>query len=186
MTGEGVGMIEDGAVAIVGNEIVAVGKTRDLIKEYGGAEKVFDANGKAVLPGFVDAHVHTSDTIKRGMGQDVPEIEWMLKTSAPFTPYTTPGHSIKGTALGVLEEVMSGTTCIGEIGGDMATEAEKVFAPSGVRAHLANTINEIGPGSRPDAQKGRGSSGRPSASSTHGTGQRGAGSPACSVLTLLT
>ncbi len=56
MTGEGVGMIEDGAVAIVGNEIVAVGKTGDLTKEHGGAERVFDAKGKAVLPGFVDAH----------------------------------------------------------------------------------------------------------------------------------
>ena len=153
MTGEGVGMIEDGAVAIVGNEIVAVGKTGDLAREHGGAERVFDAKGKAVLPGFVDAHVHTSNTIKRGMGQDIPEIEWMLKTAAPFTPYTTQEHSIKGTALGVLEEIMAGTTCIGEIGGDMAPVAEKVFAPSGVRAHLANTINEIGPTSRPDARK---------------------------------
>ena len=68
MTGEGVGMIDDGAVAIIGNEIVAVGKTVDLAKEHGGAERVFDASGKAVLPGFVDAHVHTSNTIKRGMG----------------------------------------------------------------------------------------------------------------------
>jgi 5-methylthioadenosine/S-adenosylhomocysteine deaminase len=35
----------------------------------------------------------------------------------------------------------------------MAPAAEKVFGPSGVRAHLANTINEIGPGSRPDPHK---------------------------------
>ncbi len=59
MTGEGVGMIEDGAVAIEGNSIVAVGKTEDLAKEYGGAGRVFDAKGKAVLPGFVDAHDNT-------------------------------------------------------------------------------------------------------------------------------
>ncbi len=37
MTGEGVGMIEDGAVAIVGNEIVAVGKNyADHAAEMGG------------------------------------------------------------------------------------------------------------------------------------------------------
>ena len=153
MTGKGVGMVEDGAVAIVGDQIVAVGKTRDLEKEHRGSEKVFNARGKAVLPGFVDAHVHTSNTIKRGMGQDVPEIEWMLKTASPFTQHTKPEHIIRGTALGVLEEILSGTTCIGEIGGDLTSVAEKVFAPSGVRAHMANTINEIGAGSRPDARE---------------------------------
>jgi len=153
MTGEGVGMIEDGAVAIAGNEIVAVGETDELKKEYGSAEKVFDARGKAVLPGFVDAHVHTSMSLLRGEGQDVPEIEWMLKTMAPFSKHIRLEHDIKGTALGVLEALKAGTTCFGEIGGDMAPMAENVFAPSGVRAHLANTINEIGPESRPDAHK---------------------------------
>ncbi len=153
MQGEGVGSIQDGAVAIEGNTIVAVGKTADLDKEYGGAEHVFDAKGKAVLPGFVDAHVHTSNTLIRGEGQDVPEIEWMLKTQAPFSPHYRPGDRLLGSALGVLEAVKCGTTCFGEIGGNMAPAAEKVFGPSGVRAHLANTINEIGPGSRPDPHK---------------------------------
>jgi len=153
MQGEGVGSIQDGAVAIEGNTIVAVGKTVDLDKEYGGAEHVFDAKGKAVLPGFVDAHVHTSNTLIRGEGQDVPEIEWMLKTQAPFGAHHKPGDRLLGSALGVLEAVKSGTTCFGEIGGNMAPAAEKVFGPSGVRAHLANTINEIGPGSRPDPHK---------------------------------
>ena len=153
MQGEGVGTIMDGAVAIEGNSIVAVGKTADLVKEHGGAEHVYDAKGKAVLPGFVDAHIHTSNTLIRGEGQDVPEIEWMLKTQAPFGPHHRPGDRLLGSALGVLEAIKSGTTCFGEIGGDMAPAAEKVFAPAGVRAHLANTINEIGPGSRLDPHK---------------------------------
>jgi 5-methylthioadenosine/S-adenosylhomocysteine deaminase len=153
MQGEGVGTIEDGAVAIEGSTIVAVGNTVDLVNEYGGAEYVFDAKGKAVLPGFVDAHVHTSNTLIRGEGQDVPEIEWMLKTQAPFGPHHKPGHRLIGNALGVLEAVKSGTTCFGEIGGNMAPAAENVFAPTGVRANLANTVNEIGPGSRPDPHK---------------------------------
>jgi len=153
MQGEGVGMIEDGAVAIEGDEIVAVGKTYEILKAHGGADRVYDAGGKAVLPGFVDAHVHTSNTLIRGEGQDVPEIEWMLKTQAPFGRHMKPKHRIIGASLGVLEAVKAGTTCFGEIGGNMAPAAEKVFAPSGVRAHLANTINEIGPGSRPDPHK---------------------------------
>jgi len=153
MTGEGVGMIENGAVAIEGNTIVAVGKTSDLIGEYGGSEIVYDAKNKAVMPGFVDAHIHTGMSLMRGEGQDVPEIEWMLKTMAPFGPHTKPWHRITASKLGVLEALKAGTTCFGEIGGSMANTAEKVFEPSGVRAHLANTVNEMGKGSRPDPNK---------------------------------
>jgi len=153
MQGDGLGTIEDGAVAIQGEDIVAVGPTDEVAKAYGGAEKVIDARGKAVLPGFVDGHIHTGLSLLRGEAQDVPEIEWMLKTMAPFTRHRKPEHTVKGTALGVLEAVKAGTTTFGEIGGDMGAAAEEVFIPSGVRANLANTINEIGPGSRPDANR---------------------------------
>jgi 5-methylthioadenosine/S-adenosylhomocysteine deaminase len=153
MQGDGLGTIEDGAVAIQGEDIVAVGPTDEVAKAYGGAEKVIDARGKAVMPGFVDGHIHTGLSILRGEAQDVPEIEWMLKTMAPFTGHRKPEHAVKGTALGVLEAVKAGTTTFGEIGGDMGAAAEEVFILSGVRANLANTINEIGPGSRPDANK---------------------------------
>lgn len=153
MQGEGLGTIENGAIAIQGQDIVAVGKTSELDKYYKNSENVIDAKGKAVLPGFVDGHIHTGLSLLRGQGQDVPEIEWMLKTMGPFSKYLTPQDSIKGGALGVLEAVKAGTTTFGEIGGNMGIVADKVFIPAGVRANLANTINEIGPDSRPDANK---------------------------------
>jgi 5-methylthioadenosine/S-adenosylhomocysteine deaminase len=153
MRGEGVGMLEDGAVAIEDNTIKAIGKTYDLEKRFKSVERVFDAHKKAVLPGLVDAHIHTSLSLLRGEAQDVPEIEWMLKTMAPFTRHMEPEHRVKGSALGVLEALKSGTTCFGEIGGDMALITEKVFTPSGVRAHIANTVNEIGPQSQTDPNK---------------------------------
>ena len=153
MSGDGLGFIEDGAVAIEGQRIAAVGKTDDLDRIYINADTVIDAKMKAVLPGFVDAHIHTGSAIIRGEGQDVPEIEWMLKTMAPFQKYIKPNHSMAGAALGVLEAVKSGVTTLGEIGANMGYVAEKVFVPSGVRANLATTVNEIGPESRPDPNK---------------------------------
>jgi len=77
MQGDGLGTIENGAVAVVGQNIVAVGKTHEVEKVHGNAEIVIDAKGKAVLPGFVDGHIHTGDSLLRGEAQDVPEIEWM-------------------------------------------------------------------------------------------------------------
>lgn len=52
-----VGILEDGAVAIAGEKIVAVGKTSEVLSEYVAAGKI-DATGKIVTPGFIDAHTH--------------------------------------------------------------------------------------------------------------------------------
>jgi 5-methylthioadenosine/S-adenosylhomocysteine deaminase len=148
MIGEGVGSIHDGALAVNGDEIIAVGETRDLEKDYSEAEYVLDAGGKAVLPGFVDAHIHTGLTLLRGEGQDVPEIEWMLKTMAPFSEHIRTEDSIVGAKLGVLESLKAGTTTLGEIGNNLDSVVREVFIPSGVRANVGNTINEIGQDSR--------------------------------------
>jgi imidazolonepropionase len=52
-----VGIIPDGAVAIAGGQILAVGTTAEILAEYTAEEKL-DVGGKAVCPGFVDAHTH--------------------------------------------------------------------------------------------------------------------------------
>jgi imidazolonepropionase len=52
------GAIQDGALAIAQDRIVAVGTTSELGDLAASAAQVLDATGKAVLPGFVDAHTH--------------------------------------------------------------------------------------------------------------------------------
>lgn len=51
------GLIEDGAVAIDHGQIVASGRTTNLLADYAGRELI-DASGRCVLPGFVDPHTH--------------------------------------------------------------------------------------------------------------------------------
>jgi predicted amidohydrolase YtcJ len=46
------------AVAIRGEKIVAVGDVAEIEKLRGPRTKVIDAEGKLVLPGFVDCHIH--------------------------------------------------------------------------------------------------------------------------------
>jgi imidazolonepropionase len=50
-------IIEDGAVAIADERIVAVGRSRDLRAAF-QARDTIDAGGRAVVPGFVDPHTH--------------------------------------------------------------------------------------------------------------------------------
>lgn len=48
------------AVAIRGDRIVASGSDAEIAKWIGPATKKIDAQGKSMLPGFIDAHVHFS------------------------------------------------------------------------------------------------------------------------------
>jgi imidazolonepropionase len=52
------GIIRNGAVAIEGAEIVAVGDTDEVLATIKQARTVIDATDRTVLPGFVDCHTH--------------------------------------------------------------------------------------------------------------------------------
>ncbi|MFU8869821.1 imidazolonepropionase [Natronococcus sp.] len=51
---------EDAAIAAVDGEVVAVGSSEDVTREYPpeNADTAIDADGRAVVPGFVDPHTH--------------------------------------------------------------------------------------------------------------------------------
>ena len=50
--------VQSGGVAILGNRILATGSTQDIQMLCGQKTLVIDAEGRLVLPGFNDAHLH--------------------------------------------------------------------------------------------------------------------------------
>ena len=54
---EALGVIPDGAIAVRGGRIVAVGATDAIARDYRAADEL-DLDGYVVLPGFVDCHTH--------------------------------------------------------------------------------------------------------------------------------
>lgn len=52
-----VGIIENGAIAVADEKIVAVGRSDEITREY-ESDTTIDANGKTVAPGFVECHTH--------------------------------------------------------------------------------------------------------------------------------
>jgi len=54
---QSIGIIEDGALAVAGEKIVAVGKSDEILRAY-ESENAIDARGKIVAPGFVECHTH--------------------------------------------------------------------------------------------------------------------------------
>lgn len=109
MEGPGTGIINDGAVGIKGNKIIAVGPTQTVLREY-TAHRYMDAHGMAVMPGFVDVHMHTSNAIVRGVSQDLPGSEWMFRGILPMLSVAEPEDLTKGSMINILEALKSGTT----------------------------------------------------------------------------
>ncbi|HPR17731.1 MAG TPA: imidazolonepropionase [Candidatus Cloacimonadota bacterium] len=54
---ENLAIIENGAVAVLAGKILAVGTSSEICSKY-KADKIIDATGKVVMPGFVDPHTH--------------------------------------------------------------------------------------------------------------------------------
>jgi imidazolonepropionase len=52
-----VGIVSDGAVAVIDGKCAAVGPSSGILAQY-SSEKMIDAEGRACTPGFVDPHTH--------------------------------------------------------------------------------------------------------------------------------
>ncbi|MCR5856196.1 amidohydrolase [Mesorhizobium sp. J428] len=72
----GAAKIAHGALTIQGNAILEVGAAN--VVNTNGAKKVIDANGRVVMPGFVNSHTHiASNMLLRGLLEDVQLFEWL-------------------------------------------------------------------------------------------------------------
>jgi 5-methylthioadenosine/S-adenosylhomocysteine deaminase len=72
---------------------------------------VIDASGCAVLPGFVQTHLHLCQTLFRGAADDLSLIDWLKKRVWPMEAAHTP-ESIRASArLAIAELIKGGTTC---------------------------------------------------------------------------
>lgn len=58
-------IFDDGAILVRGSTIAAVGKTDPLLAEYPD-EECMDLTGRIIIPGLVNAHMHTAQTLLRG------------------------------------------------------------------------------------------------------------------------
>ena len=103
-------VLEDGAVAVSGSQIAAVGPAAELRRAF-SAREVIDARGHVVLPGLVNAHTHVAMTLFRGMADDLSLEAWLRDhvwpAEAAFVDRDTVGT---GTILGCVEMLKGGVT----------------------------------------------------------------------------
>jgi 5-methylthioadenosine/S-adenosylhomocysteine deaminase len=75
------------------------------------ADVVIDAGGCAVIPGFVQTHIHLCQTLFRGAADDLALIDWLKKRVWPMEAAHTEASIAASARLGIAELIKGGTTC---------------------------------------------------------------------------
>src|SRR5687767_10681476 len=101
-----------GDVLLRGKEIVGTGERA----QRSGMVRVIDARGCAVIPGFVQAHVHLCQVLIRGMADDLPLLAWLKERIWPLEAAHDDTSLAASSELGLLEMMRAGTTTILDMG----------------------------------------------------------------------
>jgi 5-methylthioadenosine/S-adenosylhomocysteine deaminase len=132
-------VIEDGAVAVRRDSIVAVGPRAEVEPEFDAARTI-DARGSLVLPGLINGHAHAAMSLLRGIADDLALNEWLEKYIFPAEARNVTRDFVTwGTRLGVLEMLRGGITTYADMYyfEDAVARATK---DAGMRGVLGETI----------------------------------------------
>lgn len=103
-------IIGDGAVAVDKEQIVGVGKTKEIEETY-RADVVIDAKDKVVMPGLIDGHAHPGQYLSKGIADEVDEVTWVYKRMFPFEAELTAEDAYVCGLGEFVEMIKHGTTC---------------------------------------------------------------------------
>ena len=103
-------IIDDGAVAVSGTDIAAVGTAANIGREFRGRRSI-DARGSLVMPGLVNGHTHAAMTCFRGIADDMALMDWLNHFIFPAEAKNVdPELAYWGSLLACAEMIRSGTT----------------------------------------------------------------------------
>jgi len=95
-------LVTDDRIAAIGSDLQA------------GDAEVIDLTGRIVLPGFVNAHMHTWQTALRGISIDWNLLQYLQHVHGRLAPRFSPEDMHIGTLAGALNQINCGTTTLGD------------------------------------------------------------------------
>ena len=132
-------VIDDGAIAIRGDQIVGVG-TKSEISQRFKAKQMLDKPEAIIAPGFIDTHTHAPMSLFRAIADDMKLQQWLNNFIFPAESKNLSPDFIRwGTRLACLEMVLAGITTYTDMYYFEEVEAETT-KEAGVRAVLGQTI----------------------------------------------
>ncbi|MFB6083321.1 MAG: 5'-deoxyadenosine deaminase [Halorientalis sp.] len=129
---------EDGAVVVEGDRIAGVGPADELLERYPDHER----REYAVLaPGLVGGHVHSVQSLGRGIADDTELLEWLTDHVLPMEAALDREGMRLAAEVGYLECIESGTTTV--IDHLSVHHAEAAFEAAdelGIRARMGKVL----------------------------------------------
>lgn len=122
--------IVSGDVFVRDGRIAAMGDVGDA-----SAERVINAAGGYLLPGFIQTHIHLCQTLFRGYADDLPLLEWLKLRIWPMEAAHTPTSLAASARLAAAELLLGGTTTVLTM--ETVHDTDAVFdaiEPTGLRA----------------------------------------------------
>ncbi|MFQ9511088.1 MAG: amidohydrolase [Lachnospiraceae bacterium] len=130
-----------GNLLVEDDKIVKIGSFEE--ENY---DEIYDCKGKIVMPSFVNTHVHTSQQLARGLGDDVNLLVWLHDRIWPYESNMTEEDSYISTLLCCAEQIKAGCTSIAEPGGQFVSGMVRGVTEAGIRAKLAKSVMDSGEG----------------------------------------
>ena len=132
-------VIEDGAVAIRGDSIVAVGPRAEVDRAWQPKQRL-DRPDAILAPGLINTHTHAPMSLFRGIADDLRLQEWLEKYIFPAEAKNVDQEFVRwGARLACLEMALSGTTTYTDMYYFEDTIAE-VTKEAGLRGVLGQTV----------------------------------------------
>ena len=112
-------LIKDGTVVTMdardsivrGDVLITDGRIAEIGGTGHAADTVIDATDCAVIPGFVQTHIHLCQTIFRGAADDLALIDWLRQRVWPMEAAHSAESIAASARLGIAELIKGGTTC---------------------------------------------------------------------------
>ena len=133
---------------LIKNDLIA--EISDEIDE-GNVDKIIDASGKILLPGFVNTHTHLSMTLFRGLADDLSLDSWLNDHIWPMEANLNGDYCYIGALLGAVELIKSGTTTFSDMYFYMEDVARAVDE-AGIRAVLSYGMIDFGDAEKREAE----------------------------------
>ncbi|MBZ5632377.1 MAG: amidohydrolase family protein [Acidobacteriia bacterium] len=132
-------VIENGAVAILGDRIVDVGPRAEIDAKYFARNRVEQPDA-ILAPGLINTHTHAAMSLFRGVADDLKLQDWLEKYIFPAEAKNVDREFVRwGTRLGLLEMALSGTTTFADMYYFEETVAEET-KNAGMRGILGQTV----------------------------------------------
>src|SRR5579872_4951580 len=112
-------ILRNASVVVEDDRIADIGAAEEVARRHKGRtfDDVMDGKMRAIGPGFVDSHVHLSETLSRAVFPDnLNTRAWVFHWAKPFYAHITEEDEYWGALLGITEMLRCGTTCFLDMG----------------------------------------------------------------------